>query len=126
MDKRFEELKSELFNWGTDYIEEFLGFEIDSDWEKDTIDNAMNEVYEQMPEEELEVFYQKFNIAQKTNFISRKVENIMGILFDTYKEIDKELYEETREQIRNGELTEEEADFRYAMVRDELLESLLD
>ena len=63
MDKRFEELKSELFNWGTDYIEEFLGFEIDSDWEKDTIDNAMNEVYEQMPEEELEVFYHKFNIA---------------------------------------------------------------
>ena len=63
MNKRFEELKSELFNWGTDYIEEFLGFEIDSDWEKDTIDNAMNEVYEQMPEEDLEVFYQKFNIA---------------------------------------------------------------
>ena len=37
--------------------------EIKLDWEKDTIDNAMNEVYEQMPEEELEVFYQKFNIA---------------------------------------------------------------
>ena len=63
MDKRFEELKSELFNCGTDYIEGFLGFEIDSDWEEDTIDNAMNAVYEQMPEEELEVFYQKFNIA---------------------------------------------------------------
>ena len=43
--------------------------EIKLDWEKDTIDNAMNEVYEQMPEEELEVFYQKFNIAQNTNFI---------------------------------------------------------
>lgn len=62
MDKRFEKLKSALFSWGTDYIEEFLGFEIDSDWEKDTIDNAMDEVYEQMPEEELEVFYQKFLI----------------------------------------------------------------
>ena len=37
--------------------------EIKLDWEKDAIDNAMNEVYEQMPEEELEVFYQKFNIA---------------------------------------------------------------
>ena len=62
MDKRFEELKTALFNWGTDYIEEFLGFEIDSDWEKDTIDNAMDEVYEQMPEEELEIFYEKFCI----------------------------------------------------------------
>ena len=75
MDKRFEELKSELFNWGTDYIEEFLGFEIDSDWGKDTIDNAMNEVYEQMPEEELEVFYQKFNIAQNTNFFGKDWRN---------------------------------------------------
>lgn len=62
LDKRFEELKSKLFNWGRDYIEEFLGFEYDFDWDKDTIDNAMDEVYEQMPEEELEVFYQKFNI----------------------------------------------------------------
>ena len=62
MDKRFEELKRELFNWGIDYIEEFLGFEIDYDWEKDTIDNAMDEVYEQMPDDELEVFYEKFCI----------------------------------------------------------------
>ena len=62
MDKRFEELKEALFSWSTDYIEEFLGFEIDGDWEKDSIENAMDEVYEQMPEEELEVFYQKFCI----------------------------------------------------------------
>lgn len=64
MDKRFEELKRKLFDWGTDYIEEFLGYEydIDDDWSKDAIDNAMNETYEQMPEEELEVFYQKFLI----------------------------------------------------------------
>lgn len=62
MDKRFEELKSALFNWGADYIEEFLGLEINYDWEKDTIDNAMDEVYEQMPDEELEVFYEKFCI----------------------------------------------------------------
>lgn len=60
MDKRFEELKRKLFNWGYDYIEEFLGYEIDYGWEKDTLDNLMDEVYEQMPEEELEVFYEKF------------------------------------------------------------------
>lgn len=62
MNKRFEELKKELFDWGYDYIEEFLGFEIDYNWDKDTIDNLMDEVYEQMPKEKLEVFYQKFNI----------------------------------------------------------------
>lgn len=62
MDKRFEELKEALFSWGADYIEEFLGFEIDGDWGKGSIENAMDEVYEQMPEEELEVFYQKFCI----------------------------------------------------------------
>ena len=44
LDKRFEELKSELFSWGRDYIEEFLGFEYDFDGDKDTIDNAMDEV----------------------------------------------------------------------------------
>ena len=69
LDKRFEELKSELFSWGRDYIEEFLGFEYDSDWDKDTIDNAMDEVYEQMPKEELEVFYQKFNIRWNDDFL---------------------------------------------------------
>lgn len=59
---RFEKLKKELFNYGTDYIEEFLGYEIDSDWEKDVVDNLMDEVYKQMPEEELEVFYKNFCI----------------------------------------------------------------
>ena len=62
MDERFEELKQDLFQWGRDYIEEFLGFEYDSDWEKDTIDKAMDEAYMQMPEETLEEFYAKFNI----------------------------------------------------------------
>ena len=29
MDERFERLKSALFDWGLDYIEEFLGYEAD-------------------------------------------------------------------------------------------------
>lgn len=62
MDKKFEELKSELFMWGQDCIEEFLGYEIDPNWDKDTIDNALDEAYVQMPEEELEVFYQQYLI----------------------------------------------------------------
>lgn len=62
MDERFEELKRELFDWGSDYIEEFLGFEIDYNWEKDTINNALDEIYVQMSDEELKVFYEKFCI----------------------------------------------------------------
>ena len=62
MDKRFENLKRELLDCGTDYIEEFLGYEINSGWDKDAINNALDEAYEQMPKEELEVFYQKFLI----------------------------------------------------------------
>lgn len=60
--KRFEKLKSALFDWGSDYIEEFLGFEYDANWDKDTIDNAMDEVYQQMDDEDLEKFYEKFCI----------------------------------------------------------------
>ena len=62
MDKRFEDLKKAIFNMGhTDYIEDFLGYEIDStDYSKDELDNLMDEAYEQMPDEELEVFYAKY------------------------------------------------------------------
>ena len=62
MDKRFEDLKKAIFNMGhTDYIEEFLGYEISStDYSKDELDNLMDEVYQQMPDEELEVFYTKY------------------------------------------------------------------
>lgn len=61
MDERFERLKSALFNWGLDYIEEFLGYEVDG-WDKDALDSVLDEAYAQMPEEILTEFYQKFNI----------------------------------------------------------------
>lgn len=57
-----EQFKTTLFEKGIDVIEDFLGFEVNPSWDKDAIDAAMDEVYEQMPEEELEVFYQKFCI----------------------------------------------------------------
>ena len=62
MDKRFENLKKAIFNMGhTDYIEEFLGYEIDAtDYSKDELDNLMDEAYQQMSDEELEVFYAKY------------------------------------------------------------------
>ena len=61
MNKRFEELKRELFNWGLDYIEEFLGFEADG-YSSDELENLMDQAYENMSEDELEEFYAKFCI----------------------------------------------------------------
>lgn len=58
-DKRFEALKAQLFDWGLDYIEEFLGFEADG-YSKDELDNMMDQAREDMDEELLEEFYAKF------------------------------------------------------------------
>lgn len=64
MDKRFEDLKKAIFSMGhTDYIEEFLGYEIfGADYSKDELDNLMDEVYQQMSNEELNIFYAKYCI----------------------------------------------------------------
>ena len=61
--KRFEELKESLFSWGNDYIEEFLGYSEDIEgMSRSEIEKLMDNTYEQMPNDELEVFYEKFNI----------------------------------------------------------------
>ncbi len=61
--KRYEELKKALFMAGNDYIEEFLGFSDDVyDKNKDEIERLMDETYDQMPDDILEEFYQKYNI----------------------------------------------------------------
>ena len=41
-----------------------------------------------------------------------------------YREAERELREECDEMIRNGELSEEDAEFRFQTVRDEILESM--
>ena len=61
MGERFERLKSALFNWGLDYIEEFLGYEADG-FDKDALDSMLDEAYAQMPEDILNEFYRKFKI----------------------------------------------------------------
>lgn len=64
-ERKYEELKRELFIWGNDYIEEFLGYPADlvlSDYSKDEIENLMDETYAQMPDDVLEEFFEKFNI----------------------------------------------------------------
>lgn len=58
---KFERLKKALFDWGLDYIEEFLGFEADN-YSKDELDRLMDEAYEEKDSEEMEEFYAKFNV----------------------------------------------------------------
>lgn len=41
--------------------------------------------------------------------------------FNSYKNVCKELKKQCDQQVIDGELTEDEADFRYMMVRDEIL-----
>lgn len=60
MDIRFEELKTMLFNEGVDAIEDFLGYEIPFDEDKDVLDRRLDLVYEQMPTDVLEKFYEKY------------------------------------------------------------------
>lgn len=62
-DIRFEALKSELFRCGTEAIEDFLGYEPEWDDDKDSIDEQMDDVYEQMPEDVLEAYYKDYKIG---------------------------------------------------------------
>lgn len=57
---KFEELKKELFNRGYEALSDFMGFDIPENWDKDTIDNALDMV--EISERELNEYYQKYNI----------------------------------------------------------------
>lgn len=48
----------------------------------------------------------------------------MSNFFERYQKADSALREECNRQVEDGELTQEEADFRFYMVRDEILESM--
>ena len=59
-DETFEKLKRELFIHGQDAIEEFLGYELSGLEEKDAIENAMDNVYAQMPDDEFDKFVEEY------------------------------------------------------------------
>ena len=59
-DTMWEELKQELFMNGTDAINNFLGFTIPENTEKDTIENELDEIKSQMPDDVLIKFYIKY------------------------------------------------------------------
>lgn len=54
-----EELKQQLFMHGPDAIENFLGYEIDPNEEKDVTDNRLDEIIDQMPDDLLYKYYKK-------------------------------------------------------------------
>ena len=47
------------------------------------------------------------------------------IFYEVYREAEQELRDECDELVRMGEMSQEDADFRFLMVRDEILESLI-
>ena len=60
---RYTKLKEALFDWGNDYIEEFLGYSTDVEgMSRSEIEELMDEAYDEMDEEKLEEFYEKFLI----------------------------------------------------------------
>lgn len=59
-EKMYEELKNAIWDNGVEAIDDFLGYEHDVEEDKDTIENRMDEVLDQMPEEEVMEFYNKY------------------------------------------------------------------
>lgn len=65
MTDKEEALKRALFMEGLEAIEDFLGYEINPEEDKDVIDLRMDEVLDQMPDEEFETFYNKYVTNEK-------------------------------------------------------------
>lgn len=57
-EEKWETLKRELFMQGWEALEDFLGDVISDD--KDVIDNMLDQIADQMPDEELYKFYDKY------------------------------------------------------------------
>lgn len=65
MTDKEEALKQALFMEGLEAIEDFLGYEINPEEDKDVTDLRMDEVLGQMPDEEFEAFYNKYVVNEK-------------------------------------------------------------
>lgn len=59
-DDDMEVLKRNLFMEGIDVLSDFLGTELSGNEDKDTIDSMLNEVIDQMPDEELIMFFRRY------------------------------------------------------------------
>ena len=58
-EEMYEELKKRLFDNGVNAIEDFLGKELDYNTDED-MNEALDEIMDQMPEEELLEYYNKY------------------------------------------------------------------
>lgn len=65
MTDKEEALKQALFMEGLEAIEDFLGYEINPEEDKDVTDLRMDEMLDQMPDEEFEAFYNKYVTNEK-------------------------------------------------------------
>ena len=59
-DAMWEELKRELFMSGREGLEDFLGFDLPDDYDKDVVENQLEDIGAQMPDEEQVAFYLKY------------------------------------------------------------------
>lgn len=62
-DAGWEALKKALFMAGTEAIEDFLGYSLDTDEEDDTVENRLDEAYAQMPDDEIGRFMELHGIG---------------------------------------------------------------
>lgn len=64
VEKMYEDLKTNLFENGVDAIEDFLGYEIDPNEDKDVIENRLNSKIAEMSEIEAQNYYNKYYEAE--------------------------------------------------------------
>lgn len=62
MDEKWELLKQELFNGGITAIEEFLGYKIPPNEEKDVTENRLDQEYNQLRDDWLEIWFREYHI----------------------------------------------------------------
>lgn len=65
LDEKWQTLKQELFVYGAEALEDFIGTELDENLEKDSIEKMLDEIADQMPDEELYEFYSKYCLTEQ-------------------------------------------------------------
>lgn len=101
MDERFEELKRRLFLDGIGAIEDFLGYEID-DEEYDVIENRLDMAYENMPDSQLNAFYEKYGVESAEFFMVRRLIKALQDDGITLTQISEELNYRERANVQDG------------------------
>ena len=57
---RWKRLKSKLFEHGYEAVSDFLGSDYPPEEDKDVTENRLDQIYDQMPSEEIERFFEKY------------------------------------------------------------------